>query len=370
MGARCFNRWWLGTVLGLCALHVLLAVIADPYRVFGIVRYPKRNFEPNTRFLKLEFLRQRPEYDAFILGSSRAGYYEAEAARASCGPERRYFNLNASLENGAGIRQKVDWLAGTRRLRQVIINVDFDLQSVLGDPLDLLRQDHPLISGSAYTAFYAKYLLFQPGILYRYTRGQFLPAKPDPWDLGNGGLDGTLYATKPRVDFGRIFDTTIGAVVNDVAGRSDHQDRASAAGNDEFRRTVASLARAGVDRIVIVPPYRLDQYAGFSIDAYTEWMRTVTEDAGQIWDFSGYNAITADPENYVDQVHFNQRVGDRILQRACSHSDEAPRDGFGVRVTRENLDAHLAIHRRQHQEARAAIAGHHRFEAKTPDTVN
>ncbi|MBM4200070.1 MAG: hypothetical protein FJ189_02135, partial [Gammaproteobacteria bacterium] len=141
MPARRFNRWWLATVFGLCALQALIAVVADPYCVLGIVRYPKRNFEPNTRFLKVEYLRRHPEFDAFILGSSRASFLESEAARAACGPQRRYFNLNASLENGAGIRQKLDWLTRTRKVAQVIIAVDFDLQSVPGDPLDLLRQD-------------------------------------------------------------------------------------------------------------------------------------------------------------------------------------------------------------------------------------
>lgn len=347
-----FNHWWLATVLGLCVLHGLIAVVADPYRVFGVIRYPKRNFEPNTRFLKVEYLRQHPEYDAYILGSSRASYYEAESARRFCGPQRRYFNLNASLENGAGIRRKLDWLARTRPVRQAIINVDFDLQSVPGDPLDLLRQDHPLISGSTATAFYAKYLLFQPRILYVYVEGQAREAQPETWNRGNRGMLEPLYPTTPPFDTARLLAITVGAVTADLSRPPAVQDRAAASGHEEFRRTVETLEQARVERIFIVPPYRLDQYAEFNIDAYTEWMRKIVSDAGQIWDFSGFHAVTADPRQYVDRIHFNEGVGDRILRRVCGGAEDG--GGFGVRVTRANLDAHLAAHRRQHQAARAS----------------
>ena len=357
MPAERFNRWWLTTFLGLCALQVLVSVIADPYCVFGILRYPKRNFEPNTRFLKIEYLRRHPEYDAFILGSSRASFLGATSARSACGPDRRYFNLNASLENGAGIRQKLAWLTRTREVRQVVINVDFDLQSVLSDPLDLLRQEHPLIGGSRETTFYAKYLLFQPRILYLYLLAQFRTDGHDPWNRGNEGVTGPLYSTSPALDLGRLYATTLGAVATDLSRQPDASVRATARGPEEFRRTMEIVARAGSEVVLVVPPYALAQYAGFSIDAYSEWMRRVVSDAGQVWDFSGYNPVTADARNYFDPVHFNESIGDRMLRRACRSNDDGADEDFGVRVTPENVERHIAAHRRQHEAARAAIAG-------------
>lgn len=357
MAPRRFNRWWLSTFLGLCLLQVGIAIIADPYCVFGIIRYSKRNFEPNTRFLKIEYLRRHPEYDGFILGSSRASFLEAESARAACGPERRYFNLNASLENGAGIRQKLAWLTRTRKVSQVIVNVDFDLQSVLGDPLDLLRQDHPLISGSANTLFYAKYLLFQPRILWIYVQGQLRDTSSAPWNRGNSGMPDALYAVKPHFDGVRLFDATLGAVTADLVRKPAPRWEATASGQDEFRRTLRTIEQAGIDRILIVPPYRLDQYASFSIDAYTAWMGTVVADAGEIWDFSGYNGVTLDPQNYDDPIHFNSTIGDRLLQRACGRPEAGAAPDFGVRVTRDNVAAHLRTHRLQHAAARARLAG-------------
>ena len=66
-----------------------------------------------------------------------------------------------------------------------------------------------------------------------------------------------------------------------------------------------------------------------------------------MWDFSGHNTITLEPiqdvmENYVDNFHYTKLVGDLILNRILGYKDnEVPAD-FGVLVTKENLEFHLA----------------------------
>lgn len=346
MSGRTFNRCWLLTVLGLCLLQILVAVIADPYCVYGIIRYPKRNFEPNTRVLKVEYLQRHPEYDAFILGSSRASFYDTEVADIACGDRSRHYNLNASLENGSGMRRKLEWLTSARRVRQVIVNVDFDLQSVPLDPFDLLRQEHPLVSGSSYLTFYAKYLLFQPRILYLYVRANLRKPKGEPWNDGNTATPDPIYFTRPFFDLSRLYDVTAGAIAHDLSHARPGRDIGSAAGDEEFRRTIGILDRAGTDRILIVPPYRLDQFASFHIDAFTEWMRKMVRIAGALWSFAGYNAVTANPSRYVDGIHFDRETGARILRRACG--DIGSGDDFGVYVTAANLEQHIGALRHQH----------------------
>lgn len=355
MSGREFNRCWLFTVLGLGLLHLVVAVIADPYCVYGIVRYPKRNFEPNTRFLKIEYLRRHPGYDAFILGSSRASFYGTDVAASVCGGRHRYFNLNASLENGAGIRRKLEWLRGNRRVRQVIVNVDFDLQAAGLDPHDLLRQEHPLVGGGGTLSFYAKYLLFQPRILYLYLRANLREPKGEPWNEGNDRLPDPIYATSPLLDAERLVEVTAGAAVRDLSESGRRRDAPPAGAEEEFRRTIAILDRDGIDRILIVPPYRLDQFAGFHIDAFAEWLRKTVHTAGAVWDFAGYNAVTTDPSRYVDAIHFDRPTGDRILRRACGADADA--GDFGVYVTPANVERHIGALRQQHALARQAAPG-------------
>ena len=347
-----FTSWWLSTFVGFCLLQIAVAVGLDPYCVFGIVRFPKQNFEPNSRFLKIEYLRHRPEFDAFILGSSRASYYGADTAEAVCPGQHRYFNLSVSLENGIGMRRKVEWLLNHRRLNHVILNLDFDIQSVPTDALDLLRQDHPSVTRSSELGFYAKYLLFQPRILFLFASANLNRDAGHgiaPWNMGNALPPDSLYPTRPAVELRRLHAVTLGALRNDLSRLGKTEDRGSLNGIEEFRNTIQLLDRSGVDRILIIPPYRIDQFASFDIDALASWLTETVRIAGSVWDFSGLNSVTADPANYVDPVHFNRSVGDRVLERACK-TDSTSVD-FGVHVTPTNLGAHL--HNLQLQHARA-----------------
>jgi hypothetical protein len=112
-----------------------------------------------------------------------------------------------------------------------------------------------------------------------------------------------------------------------------------------------------VARILIIPPYRLDQFAAFSVEAFIDWLQKTVRAGGPIWDFAGYNEVTADPANYVDAVHFDRKTGDRILRRVCGAPDDTGASAdFGVRLTEANLEDHIAALRLQHERARRAIS--------------
>lgn len=66
-----------------------------------------------------------------------------------------------------------------------------------------------------------------------------------------------------------------------------------------------------------------------------------------VWDFSGYNSITTEPvsdrmENYTDTSHFTLKVGNLILARILQkQEDKVPKD-FGILLTPNNVELHLA----------------------------
>lgn len=77
------------------------------------------------------------------------------------------------------------------------------------------------------------------------------------------------------------------------------------------------------------------------------WLRDAVEAFGEVTDFMGVNSITIADGHYQDGSHFYPETGDLIARR-LSHADASgvPAD-FGVRVTADNLDAHLAQLRAQ-----------------------
>ena len=66
-----------------------------------------------------------------------------------------------------------------------------------------------------------------------------------------------------------------------------------------------------------------------------------------VWDFSGYNSITTEPinndmKNYIDASHYRKEVGDLVLNRLLDYQTEKIPKDFGVMITSENIEFHLA----------------------------
>lgn len=154
---------------------------------------------------------------------------------------------------------------------------------------------------------------------------------------------------------------------------------------DDLEAVLEVAYRDGVDlRIVISPAHAwelefLDRSGMW--DRFEEWKRRLVrlneetaERLGKapfpVWDFSGYNSITAErvpPAGdtravmafYGDPTHFRKIAGDLMLDRVFGYHDPArpvPAD-FGVRLTRANVERHLARIRRMRSVWRAMFPG-------------
>jgi hypothetical protein len=82
------------------------------------------------------------------------------------------------------------------------------------------------------------------------------------------------------------------------------------------------------------------------------WLKDAVNAFGEVTDFMGVNSITIVDNRYQDGSHFYPETGDLIALR-LSHSDTNVPVDFGVRVTADNIDAHLMKLRAQ---ARALVS--------------
>jgi hypothetical protein len=107
---------------------------------------------------------------------------------------------------------------------------------------------------------------------------------------------------------------------------------------------------------------------------FEAWTRAVTDMAAAagvpLWDFGGYNSITTDPVPPLDQpqartryywesAHYKEVLGAMILDRIAGRPNPDTPADFGVRLTPETLDAHLA----------AIRAAREAYAAAQPDQV-
>lgn len=86
---------------------------------------------------------------------------------------------------------------------------------------------------------------------------------------------------------------------------------------------------------------------------FKQWKRDIVQ-ITPFWDFSGYNSITTEPvndsmQNFIESVHYTKKVGNLILNRLLDFHEEKVPDDFGVWVTPENIESHLARIRRNRQ---------------------
>lgn len=77
-------------------------------------------------------------------------------------------------------------------------------------------------------------------------------------------------------------------------------------------------------------------------DEYEIWLRDLVDVYGGVWNFMYPNTVTNDITNYFDGHHFYPEVGDMIAARVEQGEAADVPENFGVYVTPENIDEHLA----------------------------
>ncbi|MEL4893863.1 hypothetical protein [Crocosphaera sp. Alani8] len=129
-----------------------------------------------------------------------------------------------------------------------------------------------------------------------------------------------------------------------------HQYKLSSDRFDDFKKIVEFCKQNNIELIVFISPAHATQWETLRVtdrwDTYEQWKRKMVA-ITPVWDFSGYNSVTTEPikdvmSNYVDNSHYSPKVGDFVLNRVLSHDFEQIPEDFGVLMTPENIDDHLA----------------------------
>ena len=317
--------------------HVAATVAIDPYKVFGIFNFNNKNFEPNNRYLKIEYLRGNHEHDAYILGSSRVAAYDVNTAKELSG--WNYYNLTASGANMEEVLAVAKWLVKTKHVRQMIVGLDFDAMFLAGpiDKYDLLRQEHYLVSGELPIMFYLKFLTFQPNTLRRVIR------------LNN--------SDKPTI---YLFEISTGQVLFPYYDKLIEQNHdkyikemiavpetkwgcVKQCNLDAFNKTVNLLRSNNIEVLYVINPCHYLMMQGYDIDEYSGWLHNIVDAGVSVWDFTGFNRVTRNSYNFYEVLHSRKIVGDFVLERIftgkCNTSGD---DNFGRLISSENIEDHIA----------------------------
>lgn len=352
-----FNRVLLGLVIpGVLTVGAVNALM-DPFGVLdspdvpGLNRLRPEKFNHVRLFKAADITRIRPK--TVFLGTSRTelGLDPQHPALANHQPA---YNLGLVGPNTYEVRRYLEHaIANQPDLRTVVLGVDFfmfnthkvtapDFSEERLDrrtlwPRDLLSTTVSLgsleasrrtlganVEGEAY------YLYRPDGFRYIYGNQTDEPIPQKFAQSIRGFLESEEYYGRYQLSEARLADL----------------------------RAIADLCRShNIDLKVFISPSHAVQWEGLRAaglwPVFEEWKHQVVA-ITPVWDFSGYNSVTVEPvsatmTHYWDSSHYRSSVGDQVLDRLFGITNPQIPADFGVWVTPQTVEAHLAGIRRQRE---------------------
>lgn len=301
----------------------LIAVLAgfsvnyliDPYSVFGAGLFPEYG-QPQERYLKIEYLKRNPDFNTFLIGSSRIGTVRTEIVDEHI-PGAKSYNLTISQANQWDVEKHIDWLVeNIPNLTHIVVQVDW----ITGYGPDrpnyaLLDEIHPDLSGRSKYAFLLDYLtLFNlEGITAKIdaNRGDADVLK---YDVTKG------YWSRPLRDMKIEADCE-----NYVANEKEfnwHKIRSAPVKADPANLTdaLASIARykslldaKNIKLTILLTPQNHHALDPIDIEDYQFVIRKLAN-ITDFYNFMYYSGVTKNDCNYYETSHYRPLVGELIVR--------------------------------------------------------
>lgn len=310
-------------VLFILTLEIAIPMLVDPYNVFHWQKIRDNGVEPNSNYIKMQYILHNPDkFDSFLFGSSRTGFVNVEKI-----PEGNWYNMSYS----EGVPE--EHLENLRELiehgiipKNVMIGVDNI--SCFVDPAIHEKQFYRIpYPRENKLSFYANYFSIR-GVL-KSLEITLNHESEDPdyveryYRSGSSQRDPSLAGLwKEDVPYWEYYyrDCILDAVLS-------------------VQRIANLCEEYDINLIVFTNPmyhktYEESKYYGYA--QFLEWLAEPVD----YYNFSGINDVTMERNNYYESSHYTEEVGDMIIDRIFnSVTDETlESQGFGYYVTYDNVE--------------------------------
>ncbi len=325
----------------------LFNIIVDPYDAFDTpnflgVNHSKPDKDNNDRLYKaLDIIRIQPV--TVLLGSSRTkqGLDPTHPALATDPP---VYNLALNGPNVYEIRRYLEHaIANQKNLKEVIFGVDFFMfnSSLMNQPSfsesrlekrHITWQDAINSTFSIDTLYASRETIIdsinQPNKDDTYGENGFMP---------NRNLDNNQTEWRFNGGIKLYFEL-----------HSNYQ--LSKPYLSDFKKIVQLCKEHDIKlKVFISPSHATDLEAIRATGRWQileQWKREIVKIV-PVWDFYYYNSITTEPisnkmKNYADNSHYTPQIGNLVLDRILSYQDDQVPSDFGILITPENIESHLA----------------------------
>ena len=373
-----YLRVWFAIVLGGILASGIINVVIDPNGYFDLVDLPRINIEKPEksygRVIKsIEICRD--EYDTIIFGTSRI--------YTGIDPHSRWFegstvyNLGLLGTNMYEIHKVAMYVQRCQTLGRILLGIDFlafttrrttrrdFARSAFAGGLSLNTYLRQIISGQS--------VIDSAKTVWSNLRDGGDGRKPNGFEQRTGRV----------INYRRAFRKTLKSFMTNRETYGDFEYGRNRV--DLLREIALAYADAGAEVYVFIPPVHAKQLEALRLlglyETFEQWKRDVVDVVASVnrrvpgpravrfWDFTGYNSISteavpaAGSRNqmrwFYESSHFKPETGDLVLMRMLrpeASRDVVP-DDFGVILTEENLERHLAATRRAQEAYRLSQPG-------------
>jgi hypothetical protein len=312
----------------------LINIVVDPFYIFRTPFF-RVQAQINDRYAKIEFLKkEKGRFNSYIMGSSRMLHTYPDVIGKYI-PAAKFYNLatvfGTMYEHLLHVKYFIENGYPVKNL-YVGLDMDFYSVAILHDYKDCRLKLHRDVLDKNPIDFYWSYVsTLQREDVKQKLRVNFGKKASFKYEIEK---DGAL-ALEPGADNTRVFFENPAS-----ADKIRIKDECLKGNLESLRELMVLCKKHHINLILFITPYRKDLMGCFVEEDYITVLRDLFK-ITPIWDFSGYNSVTMDNENYHDFSHYKPSVS-RLIAARIFHDQTltVPKD-FGIWVTEKNIDAHL-----------------------------
>ena len=317
----------------------------DPFGVFShkSLEWPSYEMTINPRTAKITYLKDHhQDYDSYILGCSSTSSFPVESLNSYL--DASFYNMIMYGADMLDVEEQAFYLVENYEVKNLVVNVYLDnAKDYNTEPDPLSYAMPPETTGKNAAAFLSKYLFMDPrhslDKLKALRKDTYLTQTFDVFDPVTGAYDKKVRDAEPIGNMDRYLEA--------YPVFANYPEATNTTNEEAITGTLESLTRIrdlcqenGINLIVLCAPVYADYMDYFSWDQVADFYTRLAQ-VTPYWDFS-YSSVSFEPRYFYDETHFRNCVGEMALARIFGDDSLYIPDDFGVYVTSDNVQEHLA----------------------------
>ena len=319
---------------------LVVAVYNVKYDPYGLLRERESTdiFEPNQHALKLQYVSKSPfQYDCFLFGSSRIGNINVDTIN----DENSWYNMAYSLGVPNDHLYDLEYMLEKGvPIKRVLIGIDhysvtYDYRNNVNQPMRKRYFKEPSIYNFEYlflnpsikrhnrmleekeSSKYIEFQIYKNGVSKEIGINEFIDENPEKHisniDLISDGSGLNNWFEK-KLDY-----------KNDIVLQDCEQS---------ILKIIDLCEKNTIEIRFFVNPMSINYYVQDDLNALFFIMKKIVNKDIELYDFSGINQITKNPQNYRDASHYRFHISDLMLEKIFKNSGE-----YGIKVNKKNIDS-------------------------------